>query len=146
MSNMDMLWYKHYKSYVRMTRILIMRYDDLRYCYSNILSHHISWSWKPLKHVLPTQKFHWILAVFPHFFFPFFIEKNIPTFKILCICRHRKNFWAFTWPRLDFGLILLISSMIIHRSFTGPTHLLSANAWGPVSFAVSVFDGPGKHH
>ena len=28
--------------------------------------------------------------------------------------------------------------MIIHRSFTGPTHLLSANVWGPVSFAVSV--------
>ena len=28
--------------------------------------------------------------------------------------------------------------MIIHRSFTGPTHLLSANVRGPVSFAVSV--------
>ena len=51
--------------------------------------------------------------------------------------RHRENFWAFTGPRRDFGLILLILNMIIHRSFTGPTHLLSANVRGPVSFAVS---------
>ena len=46
-----------------------------------------------------------------------------------CVChqaRHRKNFWGFTGPRIDFGLILLISNMIIHRSFTSPTHLLSA--------------------
>ena len=28
--------------------------------------------------------------------------------------------------------------MIILRSFTGPTHLLSANVQGPVSFAVSA--------
>ena len=28
--------------------------------------------------------------------------------------------------------------MIIHRCFTGPIHLSSANVWGPVSFAVSV--------
>ena len=51
--------------------------------------------------------------------------------------RHRENFWAFTGPRIDFDLILLILNMIIHRSFTGPTHLLSANVRGPVSFAVS---------
>ena len=37
--------------------------------------------------------------------------------------RHRKIFWAFTGPRIDFGLILLISNMIIHKSFTDPTHL-----------------------
>ena len=52
-------------------------------------------------------------------------------------CRHRKNFWAFTGPRIHFGLILLISNRIIHRSFTGPAHLLSANVRGLVSFAVS---------
>ena len=52
--------------------------------------------------------------------------------------RHRENFWAFTGPKRDFGLILLILNMIIHGSFTGPTHLLSANVRGPVSFAVSV--------
>ena len=52
--------------------------------------------------------------------------------------RHRENFWAFTGPKRDFGLILLILNMIIHRSFTGPTHLLSANVRGPVSFAVSA--------
>ena len=67
--------------------------------------------------------------------------------------RHRENFWAFTRPRIDFGLILLISNMIIHRSFTGPTHLLSANFRGPVSFAVSELAiigsdnglSPGQH-
>ena len=48
--------------------------------------------------------------------------------------RRRENFW----PRTDFGLILLISNMVIHRSFTGPTHLLSANVRGPVSFAMSA--------
>ena len=52
--------------------------------------------------------------------------------------RHRENFWVFSGPRRDFGLILLILNMIIHRSFTGPTHLLSANVRGPVSFAVSA--------
>ena len=52
--------------------------------------------------------------------------------------RHCENFWAFTRLRIDFGLILLISNMIIHRSFTGPSHLLSANVQGTVSFAVSV--------
>ena len=51
--------------------------------------------------------------------------------------RHRENFWAFTGPRIDFGLILLTPNMIIDRSFTSPTHLLSANVRGPVSFAVS---------
>ena len=55
-----------------------------------------------------------------------------------CINRHRENFLAFTGPRIDFGLILLISNMVIHRNFTGPIHLLSANVWGPVSFAVSA--------
>ena len=54
------------------------------------------------------------------------------------INRHRENFWAFTGPKTDFGRILLILNMIIHRSFTGPTHLLSANVLGPVSFAVSA--------
>ena len=53
--------------------------------------------------------------------------------------RHRENFWAFTGPKTDFGRILLILNMIIHRSFTGPTHLLSANVLGPVSFAVSAW-------
>ena len=43
-----------------------------------------------------------------------------------------------TGPRIDFGLFLLISNMIIHRNFTGPTHLLSANVRVPVSFAVSA--------
>ena len=52
--------------------------------------------------------------------------------------RHCENFWAFTGLRTDFGLILLISNMVIHRSFTGPTHLLSANIRGPVSFTVSA--------
>ena len=56
-----------------------------------------------------------------------------------CIVRHRKNFLVFAGPRRDFGLILWISYMINHRSFTGPTHLLSANVWGPVSFVVSVY-------
>ena len=52
--------------------------------------------------------------------------------------RHREDFWAFTGPRRDFGLILLILDIIMHRSFTCPTHLLSANVPGPViSFVVS---------
>ena len=59
------------------------------------------------------------------------IDSNIKMFK------HSENFWAFTGPRIDFGLILLISNMIIHRSFTSPTQLLSANVRGPVSFIVS---------
>ena len=52
---------------------------------------------------------------------------------------HRENFWAFTGSRIDFGLVLLISNLIIHRNFTGPTHLPSANVRGPVSFALSEF-------
>ena len=36
------------------------------------------------------------------------------------------------------GQILLISNMVIHRSITGPTHLLSADVQGPVSFAMSA--------
>ena len=59
---------------------------------------------------------------------------------ICVLSRHRENFWAFTGLTIDFGLILLISNMIIHRSFTGPTHLLSANVQGPVSFVVSVLE------
>ena len=52
--------------------------------------------------------------------------------------RHRKNVWAFTGPRRDFGLILLILNMIIHESFTGPTLFFSsANVRGPLSFVVS---------
>ena len=47
-------------------------------------------------------------------------------------------FWAFTGPKIDFGLILLISNMIIHRSFNGLTHLLTANVRGPVGFAAGV--------
>ena len=50
--------------------------------------------------------------------------------------RHRENFGAFTGPRRDFSLILLILNMIIPKSFIGPTHFLSANVWGPVSFMV----------
>ena len=46
--------------------------------------------------------------------------------------KHRKNFWALTGLRRDFGLILLI---LIHMIFICPTHLLSANVWG---FAVSA--------
>ena len=53
--------------------------------------------------------------------------------------RHRENFWTFTRPRKDFGLMLLILNMIIHKGFTGPTHILSADVQGPVSFAVSVY-------
>ena len=45
---------------------------------------------------------------------------------------------------LDFGLILLISNMIIH-SFTGPTHILLANVRGPVSFVVSAARWDQKH-
>ena len=52
-------------------------------------------------------------------------------------CRHCENFWAFSRLRTDFALILLISNMVVHRSFTGPTHFLSANVRGPVSFVVS---------
>ena len=51
-------------------------------------------------------------------------------------CRHRENFGAFTGPKGDFGLILLILNMIIHMSFTGPTQFLPVNVRGPVSFAV----------
>ena len=51
--------------------------------------------------------------------------------------RHRENFCAFTGPTRDFGLILLILNMMIHKNFTGPTHFLSANVRGLVSFAVS---------
>ena len=51
--------------------------------------------------------------------------------------RHRENFWDFTRPRRDFCQILPILNMIVHKSFTGPAHFLSANVRGPVSFAVS---------
>ena len=71
-----------------------------------------------------------ISQLFPH--------KNAKTCVKVCKNRHSENFWAFTGPRIDFGLILLISNMIIHMSFTGPTHLLSSNVRGPVSFAVSA--------
>ena len=47
------------------------------------------------------------------------------------------NLLNFAGLRMDFGLILLISDMIIHRSFTGPTHFSSVNVWGLVSFVVS---------
>ena len=43
---------------------------------------------------------------------------------IAYIHRHRENFWAFTGPKTDFGWILLILNMIIHRSFTGPSTVL----------------------
>ena len=49
--------------------------------------------------------------------------------------RHCENFWAFTRPRRDFDLILLISNMItVHRGFTGPTYLLSS------SVAISIIE------
>ena len=39
---------------------------------------------------------------------------------------------------MDFGLILLILTMIIHMRFTGPTMItLSANMREPVSLVVS---------
>ena len=41
--------------------------------------------------------------------------------------RHSNNLFAFKGPNTEFNLILLILSMIIHKSFTGPTHFLSAN-------------------
>ena len=67
---------------------------------------------------------------------------NLKTMEILkweigTLYRHRENFLAFIRPRRNFGMILLILNMIIHKSFTGPTHFLSANVRGPVSFAVS---------
>ena len=52
--------------------------------------------------------------------------------------RHHENFWVFTGLRRGFGQILLISNMIIHRSFTVPTHLLLANVRGPANFAVTA--------
>ena len=55
--------------------------------------------------------------------------------------RHRENFGAFTGPKGDFGLILLILNMIIHKSFTGPTQFLPVNVRGPVSFAVFACQG-----
>ena len=58
--------------------------------------------------------------------------------------RHHENFWAFTGPRRDFGLILLTLKMIIHRRFSGPTHLLSANLRGLVILAVSDNTLPPK--
>ena len=48
-----------------------------------------------------------------------------------------KTFGLLPRLRIDFGLILLILNMIIHRSFTGPTWFLSANVPGPVSSRVS---------
>ena len=72
------------------------------------------------------------------------INKHILMFVLLH--RHRENFGAFTGPKGDFGLILLIVNMIIHKSFTGPTQFLPVNVRGPVSFAVFVciFDGFAK--
>ena len=61
------------------------------------------------------------------------------------LSRHCENFWAFTGPRRDFCLILLILNMIIHRSFIGPTHLLSANIRGRVCSAVSVCHTSHSH-
>ena len=64
----------------------------------------------------------------------FSIVKDGKTYSL----KHRENSWAFNGSRIDFVVVLLISNIIIHRSFTGPTHLLSVNVPGPVSFAVSV--------
>ena len=50
-----------------------------------------------------------------------------------CTYRHCRNFWAFTRPRRQFGLILLILN-IIHKGFTGATPFVSANIRGPVRF------------
>ena len=48
-----------------------------------------------------------------------------------------KNFWAIMRLRMDLGLIYLISDMITHQIFTGPTHFyFTKNVWGPVSFAL----------
>ena len=52
------------------------------------------------------------------------------------ILRHRENFGAFTGPKGDFGLILLILNMIIHKCFSGLTQFLPVNVRGPVSFVV----------
>ena len=53
--------------------------------------------------------------------------------------RHCEKFGAFTGPKRDFGLILLILNMIIHKNYTGPTQFLPVNVPGPVSFAVSAY-------
>ena len=58
------------------------------------------------------------------------------------VIRYRKNFWGFTRLILDLGPILLISNIVIHRSFTGPTHLLSANVRGPVSLKCLAVSEP----
>ena len=67
--------------------------------------------------------------------------------------RHNENFWAFTGPRIDFSLILLIN--IKHdytQEFYRSYHLLSANVRGPISFAMSdtvaVWTAPllSNHH
>ena len=52
--------------------------------------------------------------------------------------RNCKKFWAFTGPKRNFGLILLISNMIIHGGFYRPTHTELANVRGLVSYSVSV--------
>ena len=74
-----------------------------------------------------------------HINFCGYVPDRASDFQSGHVLRHRENFWAFTGPKTDFGRILLILNMIIHRSFTGPTHLLSANVLGPVSFTVSVY-------
>ena len=58
--------------------------------------------------------------------------------KISSPNRHRENFGAFTGPKGNFGLILLILNMIIHKSFTSPTQFLPVNVRWLVSLAVFV--------
>ena len=65
-----------------------------------------------------------------------FVDKTFEYFRP-AICRHRENFWAFARPRTDFCLILLILNMVIHRTFTGPTHLLSLVSFGVSEYAMA---------
>ena len=51
--------------------------------------------------------------------------------------RHHENFEGFTGRRMDLGLILLISNMIILRNFASSTLFLSVSVQGPASFGVS---------
>ena len=44
--------------------------------------------------------------------------------------------------RTEGGFRPDFADSIIHKSFTGPTHFLSANVQGPVSFAVLCYQPP----
>ena len=103
----------------------------IRYWITGKLNFHQSW--------IVSDKFliKWSILTW-YIFSKIFTIDTSKHFELRHQCRHHENFWAFTGPRKDLVLVLLILNMIIHRSFTGPTHLLSANVRGPVNFAVSL--------